>query len=350
MRFGRIETYLLMGGGSVLPELALDLKGAGQQVLVTISPRHAEETLPASECTLARYLETNGLEYLVSKEINRDPRVLERIGSNTFGLSVGSAWIFRKSFIDRFEDRLVNSHGERLPQDRGSGYSWHILRDNRLGCCLVHQVDETVDSGPIIKYKEFLYPPWCRIPKDYLQVYREQNKDFLLEFLEQVKDDEEFSLTMQPEYLSSYWPRLSTEHHGYLDWTWRLRQLERFICAFDEPLKGASTFINGTRVFLKSCLVHINDGVFHPYQTGIIYRKTANLVFVATEDGTLVIGSATDENGRDVMSNLSLGDRFYTPVECLEEARKFRAVYTPMGLKRRAPVGESPGTYKGETR
>ena len=202
-----------------------------------------------------------------------------------------------------------------------------------MGCCLIHQVDEGIDTGPIIKYKEFLYPIWCRVPKDYLQVYVEQNRGFLREFFEEVRNQKDFRYIEQPEYLSTYWPRLSTEHHGYLDWNWRLRQIERFICAFDDPFKGASTFINGNRVFLKNCFVSFNDGVFHPYQTGMIYRKSADLLFVATEDGTLVIGSVTDENGEVVMAEIPLGDRFYTPLECLEKARQFRAIYTPKGLK-----------------
>ena len=71
----------------------------------------------------------------------------------------------------------------------------------------------------------------------------------------------------QLEYLSIYWPRLSTEHHGYVDWSWSLKDIERFICAFDEPYPGASTYIGSRKVHLKEGYADFNDGLFHPFQS-----------------------------------------------------------------------------------
>ena len=334
MKFGTIDEYVLLGGGVLLAEYALELKRAAYGVLVITSPRHVQEMLSSEGYTLSQFLENHALEYFVSEEINKDQRGINRITSDTMGLSFGAAWIFRKEFIDRFDGKLLNLHGARLPQDRGAGgFSWQILRDNRLGGCLIHQVDPGVDTGPIVKYREFLYPTWCRIPRDYQQVYIQENRKFLKEFFKEVKDETEFKCIEQLEYLSTYWPRLSTERHGCLDWSWNLRQIERFICAFDDPYKGASTFINGKRVFLKSCFVDFSGGGFHPFQRGMVYRKSAGVLFVATEGGTLVIGSVTDESGVSIVNEVKVGDRFYTPIALLEKAMLFRAVYTPEGLK-----------------
>ena len=41
----------------------------------------------------------------------------------------------------------------------------------------------------------------------------------------------------------------------------------------------------------------------------------------------------TDEDGRDVMGAIRLGDRLYTPRQYLEQAMLFRAEYDPTGLK-----------------
>jgi len=41
----------------------------------------------------------------------------------------------------------------------------------------------------------------------------------------------------------------------------------------------------------------------------------------------------TDESGAVMKSKLHAGDRFYTPVELLEEARLRRVIYTPRGLR-----------------
>jgi len=335
MEFGNIDTYMLMGGGVLLAECALNLKKAEYKVVVVTSPRHAREAISGKGCTHGQYLLDHTVESFVSEEISSDGEIINRITPSVLGLSFGAAWIFRKNFIDRFEGRLLNLHGARLPHDRGGGgFSWQILRDNRLGCCLIHQVDPGVDTGPIVKYREFVYPTWCRIPKDYQTVYIDENKKFLTEFFEEVKNQAEFRCIEQLEYLSAYWPRLSTEHHGYLDWNWSLQQIERFICALDDPYKGASTFINRKRVFVKSCFVDSNDGVFHPFQKGMVYRKSVGALFVATEDGTLVIGSVTDVSGTNVMGEIRVGDRFYTPIDLLEKAKQFRAVYTAEGLMR----------------
>lgn len=318
----------------LLAECALELKEAGRNVLVVTSPRHSQEVVSSQGHNLDQFLVEHALAHFVSDDINADRRVISRITTNTLGLSFGAAWIFRKSFIDRFKGRLLNLHGTRLPQDRGGGgFSWRILSDNRLGCCLIHRVDLGVDTGPIIKYREFLYPSWCRIPRDYQEVNVQENRKFLDEFFREVGNGEEFKCVEQVGYLSTYWPRMSTEHHGYLNWNWSLRQIERFVCAFDEPYKGASTFINGKRVFLKSCFMDFSQGGFHPFQKGMIYRKSASVLFVATEDGTLVVGSVKDESGSDIMGETKVGDRFYTPIVFLEKASQFRAVYTPKGLK-----------------
>lgn len=330
MRFGKVDTFLLLGGGVLLSESAVKLKEAGYTVLVVTSQRHFQETISNTGYALGQHIESHGVEYFVSNEVNVDQRVITRITPRTLGLSLGAAWIFRKDFIDQFERKLVNLHGARLPQDRGGGsLSWPILRDNRLGFCLIHQVDAGVDTGPIVKYREFFYPTWCRIPKDYQQVYVQENRKFLTEFFGEVRNEAEFRCIDQLEYLSTYWPRLSTEHHGYVDWSWSLRDLERFVCAFDEPYRGASSFVKGRRVFLKSCFVSFADGAFHPFQKGLIYRKSEEAIFVATEEGTLIIQCVVDEEGRDVKEKIRVGDRLHTPMELLERAKQFRAEYPP---------------------
>ncbi len=43
--------------------------------------------------------------------------------------------------------------------------------------------------------------------------------------------------------------------------------------------------------------------------------------------------SVSDENGIDIKQDLRVGERFYTPVKYLEEAKQFRAIYTRAGLK-----------------
>jgi methionyl-tRNA formyltransferase len=128
--------------------------------------------------------------------------------------------------------------------------------------------------------------------------------------------------------MSTYWPRLSTDKHGFIDWGWSLSDVESFICAFDDPYAGAATFINSKKVRLKKCFADYNDGHFHPFQKGIVYRKSSDALFVAFEDGALVIRSIMDEKKMNVMNEISVGDRFFTPYKFLESAMQFRAIYS----------------------
>ena len=46
-----------------------------------------------------------------------------------------------------------------------------------------------------------------------------------------------------------------------------------------------------------------------------------------------LFNSVLDENGIEIKHNPCVGERFYTPIKYLEEAKQFRAVYTLTGLK-----------------
>ena len=190
-----------------------------------------------------------------------------------------------------------------------------------------------MDTGDIILFKEYTYPHTCRHPIDY-QIYSiGQYQDLLIKFFQLVKDKKPFECITQQEYFSSYWPRLATDIHGYIDWSWTLRDIERFICAFDDPYNGASTLLNGKRVKLKKSYSSLNDGIFHPFQKGFIYRISEDVVFIATEQGSLLVNEVFDDNGINIKHDLRVGDRFYTPMKYIEEAKQFRAVYTATGLK-----------------
>ena len=244
-------------------------------------------------------------------------------------------WIFRKKFIDRFSGKLINGHGTRLPQNRGGGgFSWQILVENRLGGSLVHQVDTGIDTGAIVDFREYVFPRSCRIPLDYNRFSYQMNKIFFQDFFQAVQDNKDFELTTQQEIGSSYWPRLSTINQGFIDWDWSLEQIDRFICAFDDPYIGATSFIKGDRVFLKKSLIGYQDGNFHPFQTGIIYRKTDQRLFIATENGALIVEHVADEQGCDMIKKIRVGDRFYTPREHLEAARCYRPTYNAQGLQK----------------
>lgn len=75
--------------------------------------------------------------------------------------------------------------------------------------------------------------------------------------------------------------------HGYIDWSWKGRDIEAFANTFDGPDQGASTFLDAERVRLKGCYLTDEDLDFHPFQAGSIVRSYDDHVFVAACDGLL---------------------------------------------------------------
>jgi methionyl-tRNA formyltransferase len=203
-----------------------------------------------------------------------------------------------------------------------------------MGYCVLHQVDPGIDTGNIVAIKEFQYPVSCRVPNDYLEFAIQQDFLFLQDFITKVEGGNQFALLSQPEYLSTYWPRLHTKTHGYIDWSWKLHHIESFICAFDIPYPGASTFLQNRKVRLRKVATSVSDGVFHPFQSGLIYRKSSEFLYVAIEYGTIIVGEVIDdETEATITQQIAVGERFYTPTECLGDALQYRAIYTAQGLK-----------------
>jgi AICAR transformylase/IMP cyclohydrolase PurH len=110
-------------------------------------------------------------------------------------------------------------------------------------------------------------------------------------------------------------------------------ELERFVCAFDEPYEGASSFLGERRVHLKGCVMGCDEGEFHPFQSGLVFRIHAGKIYIAAPGGYLLVSQVTDADGTTIIDTIELGMRFTTPVKHLEAAAGTRAVYTATGIK-----------------
>jgi len=157
--------------------------------------------------------------------------------------------------------------------------------------------------------------------------------DFVLGFIEELRQQVvSVDTVKQSDYFSTYWPRLSTEKNGWIDWSEKIESLERFICAFDDPYEGSKTFLNEQKVYIKDVMIDFSDPQFHRFQSGIIYRKRPSWISVCANGGTLIIKKIVDENGSNLLDTIKVGDRFSTPLLHLE-SRYERVVYTPSGIK-----------------
>ena len=186
-----------------------------------------------------------------------------------------------------------------------------------------------------------MYSKSTIIPRDAvlpLEIENYRVKEFLKfyeEFLILIKNKKVFKKKYQPKYLGRYNPRLNSKINGWIDWKLNSFELINFINAFEDPYIGASTFINNKKVYIKKVQLHGGDSSNHPFMTGLISRHDGDWLIVSTVDKySLIIEEINDINGKNILNNLSPGDRFFTPQKNLEAAKSVRIRYGTKGLKK----------------
>ena len=259
---------------------------------------------------------------------------------NTIFISLGARYIFKKNIIENFFlNNLVNFHSTRLPLDAGGGgFSWKIMREDRIDNQLVHLIDEGIDTGPIIENNLSLFPKQCQIPKDFENYGLKKFIEFYSEFLNKTNNGNCFNLKPQINYLGRYNPRLNTEIDGLINWELDSYDLYNFINAFDDPYKGASTFLNNRnfgKLYIKKVHLHVGDSSNHPYMSGIVARHDKDWITVSTgSKHSLLIEEVLDKDDNNVIKDIKIGDRFYTPHQELEKSKKSRTIVNSKGFKK----------------
>tara|TARA_B100000965_G_scaffold75930_1_gene60182 strand:- start:18604 stop:19602 length:999 start_codon:yes stop_codon:yes gene_type:complete len=274
---------------------------------------------------------------------NVDKKLFEHISKNydidnTLFISLGSRILFKKDLIDFLKNNLINFHGSRLPYDGGGGgFSWRIMREDRIDNQLVHVIDEGVDTGQIIDNKLSLFPSSCKIPSDFENYRLKMFIKFYKEFIGNIKDGNEYDLKNQVDYLGRYSPRLSTVDNGYINWDYSSYELISFINAFDSPYAGAMTFLNRGkfgRLHIKSAHLHGGDSSNHPFMSGLVSRHDKDWIVVSTiNKHSLLIEEVIDSKGNNILNKIVPGDRFFTPNKYLDEAKQKKVIYSSLGKK-----------------
>jgi len=143
MKYPKIDHLILFGGSRLLAEFALYLnKQMKYSMHIYSCERQLKEQIFPDGRTLGSVLKTNKIEFRSVEDINSDAHVNEFVTTGTLGIGMGEAWQFSKELIKKFDGRLVDFMGIRLPQYRGGAhYSWQILRKTRLGCANLQVVN-----------------------------------------------------------------------------------------------------------------------------------------------------------------------------------------------------------------
>lgn len=338
MKIGQIKKIILFGGSNFLAEFARYLKKTKKfDVLVFSSKRHLEEVLWKENISLGEFLKKIDVQYFASKDINSEINLKKNVNKNTIGIAFGAAWIFKKKTVGLFEKyHLLDFMGIDLPRYRGGAHStWQILHRNRVGVINLQIIEGDIDSfhkGKIIKRVAYKIPRGLKTPIEFYDNNIVVCRRFFRDFLSDLEKGSDFETKMLDETRSAYYPFLSTEINGLINWDWNGENISLFIDAFDEPYRGASTFLYEQKVYLKKCQMLPKEDNYHPYSSGLVIRKGTKSIFIATVGKLLKLDQVLNKNGINIIDNVQVGDKFYTPYKELDKSRSFKAVYNWKGL------------------
>lgn len=326
-----LRRLLILGLGRHTVNLVRLGRELGLDFTVLTGPRQLTATL--ADGTLAvDALAALDVEPVVRESLVESEAALgEPAGTLVF--SVGCPFIIRQWLIDRFEGRVINSHGAPLPRWRGGGgYSWRIMAGDHSGNSLIHLVTPGIDDGPVVCERGYSFPEHLRRPLEFMNHAEAMDREMFEGFLGGVAAGESFVLRHQDESVATYFPRLSTEDQAFIDWSWPGDAVERFLLAFSTPYAGAKTFLRGAEVRILDARFQPGTQPGHPFLNGLVIRVHDGRLCVVVEGGCLDILLA-DTVGMD---KVQAGDRLATPRDLLENALALRPVYAPTGLKAKA--------------
>jgi methionyl-tRNA formyltransferase len=202
--------------------------------------------------------------------------------------------------------------------------------DDRRGATCVHVVTQGLDEGDIVWYEPYQFNDECLVPADYESTQVSKDIESLHTLVDKFKQGVSLDPTKQDHVASTYFPRLETDTHGWIDWSQSVEDVIRAIRAFDRPYAGASTTLNGHDVRIRGAQIADDDFTFHPFQAGLIYRKLGERHFVACADRGISIDKIDLEaSSADQKNSVRLGDRLFSPAVKLQAALEYRATYRP---------------------
>ena len=343
MKLGKINRLILFGGSNFLAEFASELKKTSRfDILVFSSERHIEEILWNKNVSLGVFLKRLEIPFFVSRNINRATNLKGYVDKNTLGIAFGATWMFGKKTVGFFEkNHLLDFMGIDLPRYRGGAHStWQILHRNRVGAINLQIIEGGIDSlhkGEILKRDVYKIPRRLKTPIEFYENNIIFCRRFLRDFLSKLEKGIDFETIRLDETKSTYYPFLSTEINGLINWDWSGGNISLFIDAFDEPYQGASTFLYGQKVYLKKCQMLPEEDNYHPFSSGLVIRRDANSIFIATVGQLLKLEQVLTKNGKNIIEKVQVGDKFYTPYKELDKSRLFRAIYNWKGLTNERP-------------
>jgi len=306
----------LVGGGQGILTALTVLHPWSDEIHCYFSSRHGKELIDG--IILKNHLSKIKVAHW---EANSEKEFAQLIQNKEFDLvfGMGPEWIFSASTLS-LAKRWININIIPFPRYIGGAHvTWQILNSDLEGCVVFQEMISEVDKGEILAKYDFLYSSANDNPNVRFERNQEELKKKLPEFMSNYSLENTFQQQIDANQESEYWPRLSTEIHGWIDWSWSALDILRFISAFSSPYPGARTRLGNDVILIRSGkILELRD--FHPFSAGIILRKKGEIwLAVACRDAILELECKIPNQ---LIKTFLNGSRLFTTQDDLETARR----------------------------
>jgi methionyl-tRNA formyltransferase len=265
---------------------------------------------------LKKFLKLKNIKYLATKNLSL--KTIRKLNlKNNLVLSAGSPWIFNEKLIKKLGTHFYNIHQSPLPSMKGSVAPYIIMYDIRSFQVCLHKVTAGIDSGKIIYRKNIFIPSDLKTPLKINNFLQSKNRELLKEFLIKFEKKDKLNEETQNKFFSSYNVRLLNDVNGWIDWSYNVDDLDRFIRSFGDPYGGAKTFINNKMINIKYIEKSRQDSARHPDEIGRVIRRFEDYAVVSVNGGSIYIKEIFNKN-KNIINDIKSGDKFYTKMKYLD--------------------------------
>ena len=169
--------FVLLGSGKPLCDLCdLLIKNKFVKPVIVTHPKRfhkRDEKLLIHSKTYSNvfeYSKKNNIELIQAEKLN-DAKLITLLSKKkcSAAFSISCRSIIKKPFLNAFNGLVFNIHPAYLPEERGGAIiSWRILNNKKYVAATLHQIDEGIDSGPIIIQKKKKLNIRNPFPEDYM--------------------------------------------------------------------------------------------------------------------------------------------------------------------------------------
>jgi methionyl-tRNA formyltransferase len=282
----------------------------------------------SSKVSFRNYLKSNKINYKIIDYYNQLFIYLKKIKENNdiLILLLHTTFLIKNDIINEFKNKIFNYHIGSLPEQRGGAPgTWQTLMSRKSTSMTIHRVLNKIDAGNKIHTKKITIKKNQSL-KEFYNNIKINEYSFFKKFF--INFDKNKIGKKQNEKQSIYMPRLKTNVHGYINWSWSALEIYNFVRSFDHPFEGARTFLNNKEVVIKDIKLLKRKYNFHPFQSGIIFRKEKDFYLIACKNYSLKTNSIFTKKGEKINKKL-LGKRLYTPYSVLDNSMMSISIQSP---------------------